>query len=222
MQVLEFNKMKYVIRFPKDYKEGESYPTIIFFHGAGTRGGDTNLLAGNEFFTQTAKFEDFPFVSIAPLCDGNSWFDKMETLIAFSKFILTQDYCDEERLYLIGNSMGGYATWQLAMSAPELFAAIIPICGGGMYWNAAQLVNVPIWAFHGGLDPAVFPEESKKMVDAVNRRGGSAKLTIYPENGHNAWSDTYKNYEVFEFLLSHKNENAKALVNDFNDMKLFG
>ena len=222
MQVLEFNKMKYVIRFPKDYKEGESYPTIIFFHGAGTRGGDTELLKGNEFFCQTAKFESFPFVSIAPLCEGNSWFDVMETLIKFSKFILSQDYCDESRLYLMGNSMGGYATWQLAMSAPELFAAIVPICGGGMYWNAAQLVNVPIWAFHGGLDPVVFPEESKKMVDVVNRRGGNAKLTIYPENSHNAWSDTYKNYEVFEFLLSHKNENAKDLVNDFNNMKLFG
>ena len=60
------------------------------------------------------------------------------------------------------------------------------------------------------------------MVNAVNRRGGNAKLTMYPENGHNAWSDTYKNYKVFEFLLSHKNENAKALVNDFNDMKLYG
>jgi len=222
MQTLEFRGMKYVVRFPEGYKEGESYPTIIFFHGAGTRGESVELLMGNEFFTQTAKFEKFPFVSIAPLCDGNSWFDVMETLIAFSKFILSQSYCDESRLYLMGNSMGGYATWQLAMSAPELFAAIIPICGGGMYWNAARLVNVPIWAFHGGLDPAVFPEESQKMVDAVNRRGGKAKLTIYPENGHNAWSDTYKNYDVFEFLLSHKNENIKDLINDFNDMTLYG
>lgn len=222
MQTLEFKGMKYVVRFPQGYKEGESYPTLIFFHGAGTRGESVELLMGNEFFTQTAKFENFPFVSIAPLCDGNSWFDVMETLIAFSKFILSQSYCDESRLYLIGNSMGGYATWQLAMSAPELFAAIIPICGGGMYWNAAQLVNVPIWAFHGALDPCVFPEESQKMVDAVNRRGGNAKLTIYPENSHNAWSDTYKNYEVFEFLLSHKNENIKDIINDLNDMKLYG
>jgi hypothetical protein len=76
--------------------------------------------------------------------------------------------------------MGGYGTWHIAMSLPNYFAAIVPICGGGMYWNAARLVNVPAWAFHGEADSAVYCEESKKMVDAVNAKGGNAKLTIFP------------------------------------------
>ena len=122
----------------------------------------------------------------------------------------------------MGPSMGGYTSWALGMSMPEYFAAIVPICGGGMYWNAGRLINVPIWAFHGGKDSVVFVEESKKMVNAVNANGGNAKLTIYPENDHNAWSDTYSNYEVFEWLLSHKNENAKQLKNEYTDQKIYG
>ena len=122
----------------------------------------------------------------------------------------------------MGASMGGYGTWQLAMSLPELFAAIVPICGGGMYWNASRLVNIPIWAFHGGKDTTVFKEESIKMVDAVNKCGGNAKITIYPENGHDAWSDTYKNPEVFHWLLSNTNKNSIELIDKYKDSDIYG
>ena len=118
--------------------------------------------------------------------------------------------------------MGGYATWQLAMSVPELFAAIVPICGGGMYWNAGRLANVPVWAFHGARDKSVFMEESVKMVNAVNKRGGNARLTIYPENGHNCWTDTYGNPALYEWFLTHTNSNAQALIDEYNNSKDFG
>ena len=108
----------------------------------------------------------------------------------------------------MGVSMGGYAAWQVGMSMPELFAAIVPICGGGMYWNASRLKNTPVWAFHGGRDPIVKPEESEKMVNAINSKGGDARLTIYPDHEHNAWSDTFANQEVFDWLLSKTNTNA--------------
>ena len=75
----------------------------------------------------------------------------------------------------MGASMGGYGTWQLAMSMPKFFAAIVPICGGGMYWNAGRLINTPIWAFHGAKDPTVLCVESEKMVNHVNALGGKAK-----------------------------------------------
>ena len=134
----------------------------------------------------------------------------------------TAEFTDPARLYLLGGSMGAYAAWQLAMSQPTLFAAMVPICGGGMYWSASRLVNVPIWAFHGAKDMTVRAEESVKMVEAVNKKGGQAKLTIYPENAHDAWNDTYRNPEVFTWLLSHKNSNAKALVESCKGAKEFG
>ena len=60
------------------------------------------------------------------------------------------------------------------------------------------------------------------MVDAVDRFGGVAKLTIYPENDHNAWSDTYGNPEVFEWLLSQRNVNINDLENMLDNDKIYG
>jgi predicted peptidase len=67
-----------------------------------------------------------------------------------------------------------------------------------------MLKDVPIWAFHGAKDGTVPVEESKEIVDAVNRRGGNAKLTIYPEANHDSWTQTYNNQEVYDWLLEHR------------------
>ena len=194
--------LRAVVAFPEEMGEGKC-PAILMLHGAGTRGTNVQQVLENPFFTTAIKHEGFPFVVVAPQCSENTWFDHFEALRALAKEIATYDEIDPDRLYLMGTSMGGYAAWQLASSLPELFAALVPICGGGMYWNAARLKDVPVWAFHGARDNVVFPEESKKMVDAVNARGGNARLTVYPERDHNAWTPTYSNPEVFAWLLSH-------------------
>ncbi|MBE7053368.1 MAG: phospholipase [Ruminococcaceae bacterium] len=219
----EFKELKYLIKYPKNFNQNNKYPVILFLHGAGSRKADTEVLRDNPFFKITDEHKDFPFVLIAPLCRENEvWFDRFETLKEFVLKITDMPFCDKERLYVMGASMGGYGTWQLAMSMPDYFAAIVPICGGGMYWSASRLKNIPVWAFHGAKDSTVKCEESEKMVNAVNEKGGNARLTIYPENMHDSWSDTYKNEEVFKWLLSHKNQNTKKLENEYIGSKNFG
>ncbi|MBQ8637016.1 MAG: prolyl oligopeptidase family serine peptidase [Clostridia bacterium] len=222
IRIDQFVDFKYIIRYPDCYKEGEKFPVIILLHGAGSRGNDIDVLTNNPYFSIVNRHSDFPFITVAPQCSENTWFDMFELLKRFVYKIADENFADKNRIYLMGASMGGYGTWQLAMSLPELFAAIVPICGGGMYWNAPRLVNVPIWAFHGEKDTVVHKEESIKMVDAVNRCGGSAKLTIYPENEHDAWSDTYNNPEVFRWLLSNVNKNSVKLIDKYNDSDIYG
>ena len=217
-----FEGMQYAVRFPETYKEGEQYPILFFLHGAGTRGEDINNILTHSFLRRPEKWPDFKCIIVAPLCHKNTGFDHFETLTRFALFVANQAYTDKNRIYLTGNSMGGYGTWQLAMSLPEVFAAIAPLCGGGMYWNAGRLANVPVWAFHGARDKSVFMEESVKMVNAVNKRGGNARLTIYPENGHNCWTDTYSNPALYEWFLTHTNSNAQALIDEYNNSKDFG
>lgn len=219
LEVKEFESLNYIVRYPKGYIEGEKYPVVIYLHGAGSRGDNIEPSKNSVFMNSTGEY---PFVSISPQCNAETWFDVFEQLKRLVMSVVCSDFADEERIYLTGASMGGYGTWQLAISMPEVFAAIVPICGGGMYWDAGRLKNVPVWAFHGGKDPVVLPEESKKMVDAVNRREGNAKLTVYPENGHDAWTDTYSNPEVFEWLLSQRNVNANDLENMFDNDKIYG
>ncbi len=217
-----FQGMQYTVRHPKGFNEKEKHPLLFFMHGAGTRGNVLANLMGNAFFVETAKYEDFPFVVAAPLCSEDTWFDMMETLKAWIKEMIALPYVDTERVYLMGNSMGGYASWQLGMSLPEIFAAIVPICGGGMYWNARRLASVPVWAFHGEKDNVVSVEESKKMTAAVNACGGSAKLTLYAENAHDAWTDTYRNPEVFSWLLARKKQTAISDSGEYRDQKKYG
>ena len=216
------DNLQYIIRFPDGYKNGDKFPVIIYLHGAGSRGNDINILKNTPYFNIINNHLEFPFITVAPQCSQNTWFDMFEQLKGFVFKIYDENFTDKNKIYLMGASMGGYGTWQLAMSLPEIFAAIVPICGGGMYWNASRLVNVPIWAFHGAKDTIVLKEESIKLVDAVNKCGGKAKLTIYPENGHDAWSDTYNSQEVFRWLLSNTNKNIVQLIDKYKDSDIYG
>ena len=223
MEEKVFDGLRYVVRYPEAFDRTKVYPALIFLHGAGTIGNDIEKLCGNPFWGHVEN-HNLPCVIFAPQCDeGMVWFDLMWKLRGFVDMIKTLDFVDISRFYLTGNSMGGYGSWQLAMSLGTTFAAVIPVCGGGMYWNASKLKTTPIWAFHGAKDRTVFCEESEKMVNAVNAKGGCAKLTVYPENTHNSWDDTYGNPEVWAWMLAQKRTDvaAETLAEDF-DGKTFG
>ena len=132
------------------------------------------------------------------------WPEEIDTLTTLLDEIQSSYAIDADRVYLTGLSMGGFGTWSLACRYPDRFAAIAPICGGGQWYLANRLRHVPVWAFHGAKDPVVPPDLSKSMVDAVKRAGGSAKLTIYPEAGHDSWTAAYDNPDLYKWLLGHR------------------
>ena len=198
-----FRSLRYLIRYPNGFVPEKKYPLIVLLHGSGTRGSEIERLKENHYFMITEGYADFEFVTLAPLCEKNSWVDCHETLTELVLQTVALPFCDSSRVYAVGQSMGGYATWQIARSLPEIFAAIVPISGGGMCWNAERLSDVPVWAFHGELDDVVSPSESENMVKAVNAAGGQAKLTVIPDTRHSVWLKVYRNREVFRWLLSH-------------------
>ncbi|MBQ6906959.1 MAG: prolyl oligopeptidase family serine peptidase, partial [Clostridia bacterium] len=127
-EICQSEEIKYIVRYPDKYAKGQKYPVIILLHGAGSRGKNIDILLDNPYFNIINEYSDFPFVSIMPQCSENTWFDMFEQLKRLVFKIVCEEFTDKERLYLMGPSMGGYGTWQLAMSLPELFAAIVPIC----------------------------------------------------------------------------------------------
>lgn len=223
VDVLQLEGMEYLVCRPSGYRAGERYPVVLFLHGAGTRGDDIALLRNNPFMREVVdRYADYGFITVAPHCKHGTWFDHFERLRRLTHKIAHAPDTDPERLYLIGNSMGGYGTWQLAMSMPEYFAAILPICGGGMAWNTSQLVNVPVWAFHGERDTVVSPDESRRMVEALRARGGDARLTVYPEAAHDAWTPTFADAEVFAWLFSKRNRNEIPLTDPYSADSVYG
>ena len=221
MDVLRYKEIDYVIRRPENEEDGKKYPLVIYVHGAGGRGRDISLIKNHCFFNLSAPFLK-EAISVAPQCYANSWFDIFEQLLDFIEYVISDNAVDRHRVYVMGASMGGYTTWQLGMARPELFAALVPICGGGMYWNAGRLVNTAIWAFHGDSDPTVFPEESKKFINNITAWGGKmAKLTILENTGHNAWEPAFKNPETWEWLFEQRNT-YEPTENKYDDVKKFG
>ena len=111
---------------------------------------------------------------------------------------------DPQRIYLTGLSMGGYGTWDLLARKPDLFAAGVPVCGGGDESTAEQIANIPIWVFHGDLDSAVPVSRSRTMVEALKKAGGHPKYSEYPGVEHNSWDKAYADPELMKWLFAQK------------------
>jgi predicted peptidase len=88
------------------------------------------------------------------------------------------------------------------MARPDLFAAIAPICGGGMAWNA-EVLNMPIRVFHGAEDAVVAPFHSDNMVEKLRELGKDVSYTRLEGVGHNAWDYAYSD-ELIRWMLSKK------------------
>ena len=197
---------KYLLFLPEGYGQQEKrWPLMLFLHGAGERGDDLNKVKVHGPPKIVEEQKDIPFIVVSPQCPEDDWWTKKtEVLINLLDDIITRYDVDPDRVYLTGLSMGGYGSWALASEYPDRFAAVVPICGGGNRIMSIVLKDMPIWAFHGAKDSVVPVEESKDLVEAINARGGNAKLTIYPDANHDSWTETYNNQEVYDWLLKHR------------------
>ncbi len=196
-------KLKYLLYLPKDYQSKDSFPLLLFLHGAGERGDDLQLVKQNGPPKLIEAGQDLPFIVVSPQCPKEKWWESIE-LSALLDEIVEKYKVDQDRIYVTGLSMGGFGTWSLAAFSPDRFAAIVPICGGGDPQTTKRIVAIPAWVFHGAKDTVVPLDRSERMVEALKRNGGKARFTVYPEAGHDSWTATYANPEVFEWLLQQK------------------
>ena len=196
-------QMRYLLYLPEDYNKQESWPLLLFLHGAGERGDDLELVKKHGPPKLIAAGEDFPFIVVSPQCPKDKWWEPIE-LVALLEELSSKYKVDADRIYVTGLSMGGFGSWRLAAYAPDRLAAIAPICGGGEKYWARRFAHLPVWAFHGAKDTGVPPERSRMMIDELKKKGGSPKLTIYPEAGHDSWTETYNNPKFYEWLLEQK------------------
>lgn len=203
-------KFGYYLYLPKDYNKdcSKKWPLIVYLHGAGERGNGEDELPRVELHGIPEYLkgkDDFPFVVLAPQCPINSfWVAQISKLDNLVDKIIRDSNIDEDRVYLTGMSMGGYGSWFFAMASPDKFAALAPVCGGGMAWNAEILKNIPVWAFHGEKDEVVSIVESERMVNALKVHGAEVKFTRYANVYHDSWTETYNNEELYMWFLQHK------------------
>lgn len=207
-------RLAYLLHFPAGYESEpqKKWPLLIFLHGAGERGSDLNKVKVHGPPKIADKDPAFPFILASPQCpEGKNW--DTQPVMELLEHLTKSTRVDTTRIYLTGLSMGGYGSWTLASRHPDRFAAVVPICGGGSSIDPKiaggkhleALKTLPIWAFHGARDTVVVPGESERMVEEFKKRGcQDIKLTIYPEAGHDSWTATYSNPQLYEWLLGKR------------------
>jgi predicted peptidase len=200
----------YLLYFPSGYDMGndKKWPLLLFLHGAGERGEDQELVKRHAIPKMIAEGMEFPFIIAAPQCPADSYWDAhLDEIDELVKELESCYQIDSNRMYLTGISMGGFGAFDFAMTYPDRFAAVVPVCGGASYPELAELIkDVPVWVFHGAKDEAVPIEESKKVVEVLKGCNGNVRFTIYPENGHDVCSLAYQNEELFSWLLEQKKD----------------
>ena len=198
--------LRYHLYLPEGYDAAsdQAWPLILFLHGAGERGDDLEMVKIHGFRKMLQGQPDFPFILVSPLCPADSWWtERLDDLSALLDEVTANNNVDARRIYLTGLSMGGQGAWYLALRDPHRFAAVAPICGWSIPCLGCKLKRLPVWAFHGARDQIVPPAQSRLMVAAVNECGGEARMTLYPEAGHDAWTATYTDPQLYDWFLTH-------------------
>jgi predicted peptidase len=217
---------RYQVYVPAQWNKHGAWPVILALHGAGER-GDGGLLQTDVGMGHAIRQHPdawSKFIIVMPQCRKERLWTQPEmeqVALAALERSIKEFHGDRSRLYLTGLSMGGYGTWSIASHHPEMFAALVPICGGiepppalpalrtdlasdyDPYRDTAQKIGkIPTWVFHGADDPVVAVAGSQKMVEALKAVGANVRYNEYPGVQHNSWDKAYAEPELPAWLLS--------------------
>jgi predicted peptidase len=183
----------------------------ICLHGAGERGTDVEQVKAHGIPRVLERGDELPCIVVSPQCPPESrWVFHADLLRELVYFLADAYPVDPSRIYLTGLSMGGFGSWELVRRNPELFAAVVPVCGGTSTDEPAfskdlrAIVDVPIWIFHGAEDETVVVQRSDEIYEPLKQLGGNVRYTRYEGVPHDSWTQTYDNPALYDWLLSQR------------------
>ncbi len=221
----KYSSLPYRLLIPKYYDRSRQYPLVLFLHGSDERGSDNRrqLFVGLHIFADEKRMDQYPCFIAAPQCPLEmKWVDvdwkadthmmprdptpAMAMSLELIEELQKEFSIDRNRLYVVGYSMGGYAVWDAIQRWPNLFAAAVPVCGGGDETKAPRIAQIPIWAFHGARDQIVKVPRSRNMINAIVIAGGTPRYTEYPTINHFSWGYVFGDTEMFHWLFDQKKQ----------------
>lgn len=212
--------LPYRLLMPPKYDAKRSYPVLLYLHGAAAR-GDDNLKPldwGPRLIAEELKRGKHEFFLVVPQCSRSDAWSNIrpgERPLPGSSLLLALDLItnalakefnlDAARRYLTGVSMGGHATWAVLCQDFGLFAAAVPVCGGGDASRVTdRIAKVPVWVFHSDDDHIVPVSHARDFVKAWRANGGEARYTEYTGLKHSSWKKAYTETELYDWLFSQR------------------
>ncbi|HET9435159.1 MAG TPA: prolyl oligopeptidase family serine peptidase, partial [Chitinophagaceae bacterium] len=226
----EGKTLPYRILYPANYDKTKKYPLLLFLHGAGERGKDNEkqLMHGSKLFITEENRKKFPAIVVLPQCPEESFWAVTKIDRSVQPFKIEFDYTsepnwplaaanalvkklsneegvDKSRIYISGLSMGGMGTFESVYRNPDLYAAALPICGGGDVKNYDKRVSkTAFWVFHGAADAVVNVKLSQEMVDKLKALKAEVRYSEYPGVNHNSWDNAFAEKDYLNWMLQHK------------------
>lgn len=221
------DSLPYRLLRPEGEKLGEKYPLVLFLHGAGERGDDNSkqLTHGGQMFLNPVNREKYPAFVLIPQCPADAYwaFTSRPSSFAPADMPVGQDISplfkslkelldtylampqiDKDRVYVIGLSMGGMGTYDMAIRFPEVFAAAVPICGTVNPSRLADAKGVKFRIFHGDADGIVTVEGSRAAYKALKAAGADVEYMEFPGCGHDSWTSAFNYPGFMDWLFSQK------------------
>jgi predicted esterase len=165
----------YRLYVPRSYDGASATPLVVMLHGAL---GDEHYYFSGLFDPAVIKGEADRRGCILVGVNGRGRFGLNQEDVFEVINAVTRDYkIDASRIYLTGHSMGGFGTWVVASSKPELFAAIAPVSGGppaqgdALTALLAKLKGTPAMVVHGAQDGIAPVQGSRTMAAAAEKAG---------------------------------------------------
>jgi prenyltransferase beta subunit/predicted esterase len=196
----------YTVYLPRDYDGSKAVPIMMFLHGSGERGSDGLLSAEDGIGPAiVAHPERFPCIVLIPQArmtwrDGS---DDAAFALDLLKDAMQRYKVDPSKVILTGLSMGGSGSWSIAAAHPQMFSAVVPICGAGDDATALATRDMPTWLLIGDADSDRTLQRCRSMVQALRGDGHPPRYTEYRGVPHNSWDRTYNDPAVIEWMLSH-------------------
>jgi len=202
------------VRVPEDYDPARPWPLVVFLHGSGECGTDglrqTKVGLGPAVAARPGRWPCLVLMPQKP-SDTEEWEEHEDLVLTAIADAQATWNIDPDRIALTGLSQGGHGTWLIGARHPELFSCLAPVCGYGQVRTVApRVAALEVWAFHGLRDDVVDPagttaiiQELRRLRQAAGRDAAGARLTLYPEAGHNSWDAAYAEPELPGWLLGH-------------------
>jgi predicted peptidase len=195
------------VALPQGYEEParkeERWPLLVYLPGMLTFGRSGREISGGPP-KEIEKGRRLPMVVLQPVTPTylEPW--TPDLVLAIVDHACATYRIDPNRIYVSGVSIGGVGAWDFAQAHPERVAALVPVAAWGTPWAIERMVDVPVWAFHGGMDWAISPAYCARMVGALRAAGGKARYTCLCHHMHWIWDEVYARDDLYAWMLAQR------------------
>ncbi|RKR84016.1 phospholipase/carboxylesterase [Mucilaginibacter gracilis] len=228
--------IRYRILYPEGYDRQKHYPLVLFMHGGGERGSENQrqLYTGNlgALLLENENRKKFPCIALFPQCPTDKYSASaninrqtkpytivcnysnpmpvvLQSMLALTKSVIAAEAVDTNRVYIIGTSMGGMATYEAVYHNPNLFAAAVAVSGAGDtgLYNKCTTAETSFIIYHGEEDPVIGVSEAYRMDKCLATLKADVYMATFPGVDHVSWIKAFALPDFLPQLFSKSKKN---------------